>query len=71
MCGVLPTCKAISSRELQALHLGQRLAPLVVTNQGMLFPGGEFQCGVIQALHEVPEAGDVNFILDSLQQRRV
>lgn len=71
MCGVLPAFKAISFQELQALHLGQRLAPLMVTNQGMLFPGGQFQCGVVQALHKVPEAGDVNFIFDSLQQRRV
>lgn len=71
MCGVLPTFKVISSQELQALHLGQCLAPLMVTNQGMLFPGGQFQCGVVQALHEVPEAGDVNFIFDSLQQRHM
>lgn len=64
---ILLILKSASPEVLQALHLGQQSASPIVTNQGMLFPRGEFQRRIVQALHKVPEAGDVDFIFDSLQ----
>lgn len=65
-----PTLKSVSSEEFPALTWdSKRSAPPIVTNQGMLFPRGEFQRRIVQALHEVPEAGDIDFIFDSLQWR--